>query len=731
MQQAEKKIAALLFLFACLFFTRNAFPIDSIELLIERLTLEQLLSDTVKPAPFYADMQLDKISLSVDLTTTPLQLKLDLSALHLSPPYNTINNINISCSEFSLSDSQFACHQGQLSFQGLFEQQDTRADLSLVYDRVNDVLKLSLKKLNIGRGNLSISFNKSASQWSSKIQADKLDYQYFKKYVKHYFYQQNKAALFDKLQEAGGLLSFTARVQGSLANKSVKSSLKQFKVKGKLQNIRYEYGDDLAENLSFNFKIDYMAAPDSAKSNVTTIDFSINSAVGEILQNDMYIVFRGNESLQTVFTHDAKSINISRFILTADKTFLFKTKGQLLFSDESLKPRLNSELTISNWENFNTFYLQNILSGTDYEDLQLEGVTVARLMHSDKNISVDLNFRQFSLAFNNELSLLNLNGDLHWNNLQHDIKPVEHSRLSWQELSLNKLPLGASEFNFVFQKDTLQLTRQTQIPIFDGALHINSLKITQLFSSVDLNVEPGTGTNNGFTLTVDGHIKPVSLNLLSTHFQWPLLDGSLSAMIPETTYNEKYLTVGGALMLHVFDGVIIVKDLKIVEPLKEYAQLFANIDLNNLSLNSLTKTYNFGEIQGRVEGKLSGLELNAWQPVAFDAYIRTPENDNSRHRISQRAIDNISSLGGASGLLSRTFLSFFKTFGYDKIGLSCKLKNNICQMNGVEAKGNSYYIVKGGGIPRIDVMGFQNKVNWQVLTSRLKAIQQANEAVIE
>ena len=105
--------------------------------------------------------------------------------------------------------------------------------------------------------------------------------------------------------------------------------------------------------------------------------------------------------------------------------------------------------------------------------------------------------------------------------------------------------------------------------------------------------------NTGFTLTIDGFIKPVSLELLSHHFNWPLLDGSLSAVIPSTTYNEKYLKVGGAMMMQVFDGTIIVKDLEIIEPLQDYAQLSANIDLNNLNLQSLTKTYNFGEIQGR------------------------------------------------------------------------------------------------------------------------------------
>jgi len=233
------------------------------------------------------------------------------------------------------------------------------------------------------------------------------------------------------------------------------------------------------------------------------------------------------------------------------------------------------------------------------------------------------------------------------------------------------------------------------------------------------------------TLTIDGFIKPVSLELISRHFNWPPLNGQLSAVIPATSYNEKYLKIGGAMMLKVFDGTIIVKNLEVIEPLKSYAQLSANIDLNNLDLQLLTKTYNFGEIHGRVEGKLAHLKMEAWQPVAFDAYIRTPEDDNSSHKISQRAIDNLSSLGGASGLLSRSFLSFFKTFRYSKLGLGCRLKNNICRMSGVEQKGNSYYIVKGGGLPRIDVMGFQKQVDWQVLISRLQTIQQANEVIIE
>ena len=51
----------------------------------------------------------------------------------------------------------------------------------------------------------------------------------------------------------------------------------------------------------------------------------------------------------------------------------------------------------------------------------------------------------------------------------------------------------------------------------------------------------------------------------------------------------------------------------------------------------------------------------------------------------------------------------------------------MCRMGGVAKKGGGgYYLVKGSGIPRIDVLGFQNNVDWHVLLNRLSAIRNAN-----
>ncbi len=740
-----------LIIISCLLISKHAAAIDSIEFSMGQMTFESLLSQPQNKNSFpkpknelLEQLKLNQLSVIMDLTFKPVKFKIDLSKLKLPKPYKAIRSLNFTCQKFVFDLNNFECHRGKLFFNGLFEQKGTAADLSFVYNSENDILSLSVQNINLGHGSLSLNFNRVKNKWQSNFNLKNLEYKFLSGYIKSYFYQEKMNDFIAMLESAGGILSLTGRSGGILAlSDTDKGKMNTLQLKGKVEHVHYQYGENLAEELKFNFDLSL----NSISHNVQKIALVIDSLGGEVLQDDTYVAFNGNERLRTNFNLKQKNIiDISQLTLNSKGIFLFETQGQIAINNKLKIHHIDSKINVSNLSLFNKTYLANILSGTDYEALILEGELNAyfssNLEQKKNTYKIDAHFKDFSLALNNQISLIDLNGSVFWNNDNQIKETIEPSQLSWQELTLNELPLGHSKFQFILHNDYLKLLKETDIPIFDGALHINSLEVshlfsTQLYESQDpksnkfKSETPDNSGINSLTLTIDGMIKPVSLALLSQHFEWPLLDGTLSAVIPSTTYNEKYLRIGGAMMLQVFDGTIIIKDLKVEEPLQDYAQLFANIDLINLNLKSLTNTYNFGEINGRVEGKLNALELDAWEPVAFDAYIRTPENDNSSHRISQRAIDNLSSLGGASGLLSRSFLSFFETFRYDKIGLSCRLKNNICHMSGVEAKGNSYYIVKGGGIPRIDVMGFQRKVNWGVLTSRLKAIQLANEAVIE
>ena len=76
--------------------------------------------------------------------------------------------------------------------------------------------------------------------------------------------------------------------------------------------------------------------------------------------------------------------------------------------------------------------------------------------------------------------------------------------------------------------------------------------------------------------------------------------------------------------------------------------------------------------------------------------------------------------------LQRSVLRFLDEFGYERLGLSCRLENAVCEMDGVERAPQGYVIVKGGGVPAISVIGYNRAVDWRELVERLKRVTQDN-----
>jgi hypothetical protein len=73
----------------------------------------------------------------------------------------------------------------------------------------------------------------------------------------------------------------------------------------------------------------------------------------------------------------------------------------------------------------------------------------------------------------------------------------------------------------------------------------------------------------------------------------------------------------------------------------------------------------------------------------------------------------------------------FEEFGYSRLGISCKLKRGVCEMGGVEPAKQGYYLVKGGGMPRIDIVGFNRRTDWEVLVEKLVEISEGGTPVIQ
>ena len=185
-------------------------------------------------------------------------------------------------------------------------------------------------------------------------------------------------------------------------------------------------------------------------------------------------------------------------------------------------------------------------------------------------------------------------------------------------------------------------------------------------------------------------------------------------------------TLDGALVISVFDGYLHATGLRLREPFGVASYLSADIEARHIDLAQLTEAFSFGSITGFVDADVRGLELAHWRPVGFDARIVSSPGDY-RRRISQRAVQNIGALGGAGAIaaIQRSLLQVFDTFGYSELGLHCRLERGVCLMDGIDGEtraNGGFVIVRGGGVPALDVIGYNRRVDWDELVNRLQRV---------
>jgi len=361
-------------------------------------------------------------------------------------------------------------------------------------------------------------------------------------------------------------------------------------------------------------------------------------------------------------------------------------------------------------------WLQPFIPGSSLSHLQTTGELTASLQWQPEQYLFQMNLQSVTIVDDaGRFAIDNLEGELGWTN-QESVIPID---LRWNSASILSLPLGGSTLQAEASQNQIQFSNLS-LPILDGALSLNDFQLS-------LDEEQGRSWQ------FEGLLSPISMDQLSPLLGWPTLQGKLSGMIPKVSYADEEITVDGALLLKLFDGTTVIRDLRLQQPFGSLPQLYANIDINRLDLQTLTNTFDFGNISGKLDGRIHNLRLSNWQPVQFDALFETPEEDPGRRRISQRAVNNLSQIGGGpAAILSRGFMGLFEDFSYSKIGLSCRLMNSVCQMGGIEPAEQGYYIVKGGGLPPwINVIGYNREVDWPELIARLKAVSQSDGPVIQ
>ena len=661
---------------------------------VDQLTVEL---GTLAGADWRLEDARSQLALRADGT---LALELQAAALHLPAPVGTLRALHLSCPRLQQRASQWRCAAGRLQARHpALPAQD--AALSFRYDSDSGALDLELEPLTVAQGNATVRIRGAAGRWQLAMQLQEVS-----------------------LPELLGLLPAAPLPADWQVDTRIAGTLNAQLADGQLAELQWDLdmpalafsgprGVYAAEDIGLNLQGDAQrrgAAWSLAGQMRAARGTLCLSACWDLPAEGIAVEWRGDWRTDSQVLHlgewrvrdgERLQANGSLRVGTAEGVQVQQAEGRL--ATESV-------------EGLYQTYLQPLLIGTLFDQVAAAGQLQAQLQYDQTaGLAIDAQLQNVSVQDPlNRFGVHGLGGELRWSG----DGPPQPGRLRWDRAQLYQLPIGATDLQFTATGGDVRLVSDTAIPMFDGELRVGKFQLHDAG-------EPDMAWQLEAVLT------PLSMEAFSRAMGWPEMAGALSGVIPTLQYADRRLSVNGVLLIRAFDGEATIRNLQVENLLGVVPTLNADVQLRNIDLQQLTGTFSFGRIEGRLGGAMNGLVLQNWHPVAFDARFATPEGDRSRHRISQRAVDNLTSLGGGvGGALSRSFLRFFDDFSYDRLGLSCRLHNGVCEMDGVAPAPEGYYIVKGGGLPRIDVIGYQRRVDWQVLTKRLEAVTSGDGPVI-
>lgn len=440
---------------------------------------------------------------------------------------------------------------------------------------------------------------------------------------------------------------------------------------------------------------------------------------GELLAGDLYVQLPATPTHLAIIAEQGarQPWRISR-MEWRDKGVL-AVRGQLALDAQSAVSSLDLDVDLADLAQARDRYLSGFLAPAGFSDLVMSGATHARIvMQGGALHALDVDVVEVALIDPRQRFVLSgVAGKLRW----HEGSELQVSQLGWQAGALYGIGLGPARFPLESAAGEVRLRSAVNVAALQGHVALDHLRWQP----------PREGQGTRFQLGAS--MVGLDMASLSQRLGWPPFTGTLAGRIPAARYERGVLTLDGGLAMQVFDGQMALSDLVMERPFGVAPTLSADVRINGINLEPMTAAFGFGSITGRLDGRIAKLRLVDWSPVAFDARLDTDTQWKGKRRISQRAVEDISSIAG-SGLLAglqAQALRLFDDFGYARIGLGCRLRDNVCRMDGVGSAGDGYTIVEGAGLPRVQVVGFRRSVDWPMLVARLKAVTEGQRPTFD
>jgi len=303
--------------------------------------------------------------------------------------------------------------------------------------------------------------------------------------------------------------------------------------------------------------------------------------------------------------------------------------------------------------------------------------------------------------------------------LEARLRPGDYafdSKLSWRGLLLGRINLGAGAAALDSEPGAVALLEPLVLDVLGGHVELGTLKLILPGGRAD-----GTGQPD---VLLRARISGLDMAQLTEALGWPSFNGKISGEIPGVSLDEGVLGVDGEIFFDVFGGRIALQNLSMERVFGVLPSLSADVSVADLDLEQLTQTFSFGRIAGRLDGYVHDLRMLDWKPVAFDAWLGTPERQVGSNDISRQAVNRLTTIGGGSATAALTgpLMRMFSSFSYRRLGLGCHLQGNVCQLRGLSEDEASVLILEGAGVPKITIRAFNRNIDWPQMVANLLSI---------
>ncbi len=675
-----------IFVFLIILISSNTYALESVTVKLEQLSFQKW------------NLQGIEVSLGA-ISKQPQQFGLSIQKLNLPKPFNDLNLVDIRCQQFIWNDTKIHCQQGKASIRSK-RFNSPRLNFSFLISETKTQFTINQFKLLSGVLNLQANLKKD--QWTMQLKGKKIAL----KLVQQLLFPTHKLS-------SGTIdLKINANGKGTQA-KGINANINLNQL-----SLQSKDGKKATENLSLKTTL-------KATGNKQRWHWQQQSIFkqGSLYFEPLYLENKNtfiNLKTQGSFELGSQQLTLDKLQFTHPEIAIIEG-----YANIELKPKFNiisakAYAQIESLEQLSKIYLNSITETTALEGLMLVG-------NIDAGISIRNNQAEKAYLTTNKLQLkdpkqrFNLHDGIIILNWSKDEAFKKSSSISWRQLDLYAIPLPRSYFNLLLKDKQISLLKSVDIPLLGGNIQINKFDWQAM-------------KDNSPKVVFAGKIQALSLEKLTETLGVKSLSGSISGDIPGVHFEAGKLSLEGGLKINLFGGEININQLALSGLSTDFSQFYSDIEVTDLDLNLLTQKLESGGMKGKLSGFVRELYMENWQPIQFYAWMGTEDDDDSKHQISQKAVENLASIGGGGAVdfVSRMILGMFDNFDYEKMGLGCYLHKGVCQLMGAEAAGTrGYYIVKGGGLPRIDVMGYNTRIDWAVLWKRLSRISQTGNVVVE